>query len=126
MNKDTGFIGDLEHGFLNISSDSSNGYKPFELIVSSIAGCSGSVLRTILEKKRIDFSGIKINAEVTRDKKRANRISEISLHYIVEGSNAEKDIVQKSLELAIKNCGMIQTVIDSVQIKETIEVTKKD
>ncbi|MBD2798740.1 OsmC family protein, partial [Xenorhabdus sp. 18] len=44
---------DLSYGQLAIGKE--NGYSPLQLLVSSIAGCSAIVFRTILEKKRITY-----------------------------------------------------------------------
>lgn len=41
----TAFKTELEFGELSISGNSDLGFRPVELLVSSIAGCSGGVFR---------------------------------------------------------------------------------
>ncbi|RKL66256.1 osmotically inducible protein C [Salipaludibacillus neizhouensis] len=121
---DEAFETEFEFGKLTISGDEEKGFRPFQLMVSSIAVCGGSVLRKVLVKQRMEVSGLQIEAEVTRDPERANRLTEIRLHYIIEGEQLVESKVAKAVELASKNCPMAQTVIDCVNIEETFEIRK--
>ncbi|WVE37254.1 OsmC family protein, partial [Priestia megaterium] len=93
-----------------------------QLMTSSIAVCSGGVLRKILEKKRISFSDLRIQADVTRNDEKAGRIEKIHLHYTITGEDLPLDKIEKSIELARKNCSMLQSVIDSIEVTETFEI----
>ncbi|GHH99130.1 OsmC family protein [Neobacillus kokaensis] len=110
------------YGILPISSDDSKGYRPFELLVSSIVGCSSGVLYKILEKKRMKVEAIRIQSNVERKKEEANKVTEISLHYIIEGTGLKEEQIKKSIEMAFKNCAMVQSVKDSIKISESFEV----
>lgn len=116
------FQNSFEFGDLFISGNSGIGFRPVELMVSSIAGCSGGVFKKILEKKRIVFTDIEIKASVNRNKQEANKITKIALTYIVEGENLNLQQLQKTLEVALKNCGMIQSVKGSIEIHEKVEI----
>ncbi|WP_147804067.1 OsmC family protein [Alkalicoccus halolimnae] len=118
------FETDLEYGTLRISGNEENGFRPFQLMVSSIAVCSTSVLRQILEKQRMTVSDIQAHADVTRDESRANRISSIALHYKIKGEGLSEKKVEKAVALAQKNCAMAQTVIGAVNLTETFEISE--
>jgi len=77
------FQTELEYGTLTISGNSELGFRPFQLLVSSIAGCSGSVFKKILEKKKIAYDDIEIDARVERDEKQANKVTKIELQFTV-------------------------------------------
>ena len=47
---DLGLNADLDFGTLQVSGDSLYGYKPYELLVASIVGCSGEIFRGLLIK----------------------------------------------------------------------------
>jgi len=111
-----------KYGVLTVSSDPLQGYKPIELLVSSIVGCSGGILSRILEKKRIDVKSIRIKTNIERNELEANKVTKIDLHYIIEGKNILEEQIRKSLEITFKNCGMIQTLKGSVQINESYEI----
>jgi uncharacterized OsmC-like protein len=111
-------LGDLEFGTISISPQPENGFRPLELMLSSLSGCSGSLLRTLLQKKRINYSSLTIDASATRNPEKANRIEKITLKASVtaeNGLNVEQG--KKLAELVISNCGMIQSVINSIEIE---------
>lgn len=111
---------EFEFGELRVSGNSDIGFKPVQLMVSSIAGCSGGVFKKILDKKRIEYKGIEINATIERNPDEANRITKIAYQYIVEGENLKLPQLEKSLEVAFKNCSMAQSVKDAIEITETV------
>jgi len=119
---ENGFESEFEFGKLTISSNDEHGFRPYSLMVSSIAGCSGGVLRKVLNKMRIDFKDINITADVKRNPDVADRIEEVHMHFTVFGENISEKKLEKALELTKKNCSMVQSVIDSINITETYEI----
>ncbi|SDY15139.1 OsmC family protein [Salimicrobium album] len=119
--KDEGIRTSFEFDNLNISSDENYGFRPYQLMTASIAGCSLSVYRKILDKQRIKYEDINLTADVKRNPDEANRIEKVHLHYVVKGYHLNQDKLAKNLEVARKNCSMVQSVKDSIDIEETIE-----
>ncbi|TYR75819.1 OsmC family protein [Rossellomorea vietnamensis] len=120
--KEGGFSASLPYGQLEVSGNEEFGFRPYQLMVSSIAVCSGGVLRKILEKQRVDFKDISIKADVKRIEEEANRIKKISLHFTITGENLKEEKIQKAMELTRKNCSMVQSVIGSIEVEETFEL----
>ncbi|SDR09711.1 OsmC family protein [Virgibacillus salinus] len=119
--KENGMQVELEYGSLDVSGNEDYGFRPFQLMIASIAGCSGSVLRKILSKQRIKYEDLSINAEVERNPKEANRIERVVLYYAIKGYHLDPDKLSKNLALARKNCSMIRSVEDSIKIEEHLE-----
>lgn len=119
--KDEGVRTSTEYGQLNISSDEEKGFRPYQLMVSSIASCSLSVFRKILDKQKVEYEDIKVTANITRNEKEANRIEKIELHYVIKGQHLDEDKMYKNLKTSYKNCSMVQTVKDSIEIEESLE-----
>ncbi|UOQ43836.1 OsmC family protein [Halobacillus salinarum] len=119
--KENGVRTSFEYGQLNISGDENDGFRPFQLMVSSIAGCSIGVYRKILDKQRIQFEDIKVTADVERNPDEANRIEKIKLHFAIKGYHLNPDKLLKNLEISRKNCSMVQSVANSIEIEETLE-----
>ncbi|PFG03607.1 OsmC family protein [Bacillus sp. es.034] len=117
-----GFYSDLGFGKLEVSGNEEYGFRPFQLLVSSVAVCSGGVLRKVLEKMRIQFDDIHIKADVTRNEDEANRIKAISLHFTIRGTDLDEAKIEKAMKLTRKNCSMVQSVQDSIKIEETFEL----
>lgn len=120
--KEGGFITELPYGRLEVSGNEEFGYRPYQLMVSSIAVCSGGVLRKILEKMRIDFEDIHIKAKVERNPAQADRIEKIQLHFTIKGKELVESKLEKAMILTKKNCSMVQSVIGSIIVEETFEM----
>ncbi|MGB8000144.1 MAG: OsmC family protein [Anaerobacillus sp.] len=122
--EETGFTADFEYGTLHISGDDQFGFRPYQLLVSSVAVCSGGVLRQILDKKRMKYEDIKIDADVTRNEEEANRVEKIHLHFTLVGE-LDQQKVERALELTKKHCSMAQSIIGSIELKETFEIVNQ-
>ncbi|WP_347552491.1 OsmC family protein [Pseudalkalibacillus hwajinpoensis] len=119
--EETGFTADFEYGRLHISGDEQFGFRPYQLLVSSVAVCSGGVLRQILDKKRMVYKDIKIKADVTRNAEEANRVEKINLHFTLIGDLDEQK-VERALKLTKKHCSMAQSIIGSIDLEETFDI----
>lgn len=120
--KENGFTANFEYGTLHISGNEEFGFRPYQLLVSSIAVCSGGVLRKVLEKKRIVYKDVKVTADVTRNPEGAQEIQKVHMHFIITGSNISEEKIEKSLAVTRKNCSMVQSVKDSIEITESFEI----
>lgn len=117
-----GFETTVDYGTLHISGKEEYGFRPFQLLVSSIAVCSGGVLRKVLERMRMTFDDITVQAKVTRVEDEPKRISDIQLHFVIKGSELSEDKMEKALKVTRKNCSMVQSVKDSIHITESFEI----
>lgn len=120
--KDGGFTTDLPYGELHISGDGAYGFRPYQLLVSSVAVCSGGVLRKIFAKQRIDIEDITIQTDVVRNSEAADRVEKIIVHFIIKGTGLKEEKVRKAIELTRKNCSMVQSVIPTIEVEETFEL----
>jgi putative redox protein len=120
--KEVGFKTNAEYGELHISGNEEYGFRPYQLMVASIAVCSGGVLRTILSKKKIIIEDITIDTNVTRNPDEANRIEKIGIHYTIKGRELKADQIEKAIHIASKNCPMARSVEGSIKIEETFEL----
>lgn len=119
---ENGFETEVDFGTLEISGNAEYGYRPFQLLVSSIAVCSGGVLRKVLERMRMPYEDITVQAKETRVEKEANKVSEIHLHFLIKGKNLSEEKVEKALHVTRKNCSMVQSVKDSIKITESFTI----
>ncbi|GGK14460.1 osmotically inducible protein C [Caldalkalibacillus thermarum] len=120
--KENGFIINLPYGELHVSGDAQYGFRPYQLLVSAVAVCSGGVLRKILRKQRIKIDDIALSAEVTRREEGAQEIEKIHIHFKITGKNLSEQKIEKALALTRKHCSMVQSVKDSIEISETYEL----
>lgn len=120
--KENGFETEVEFGTLQVSGNEHYGFRPYQLMVSSIAVCGGGVLRKVLEKQRMAVTDMTVDADVERNPDEANKITKIHLHYTITGENLNEAKVEKAVELARKNCPMAQTVIGAVELTESFSI----
>ncbi|KKK36191.1 osmotically inducible protein C [Mesobacillus campisalis] len=125
MKKDVGFYADLGFGRLDVASDEEYGFRPYQLLVASVAVCSGGVLRKILNKMRQEFSDIEIKTDVERNSEEADRVEKITVHFRITGTNLSESKLERAMELTRKNCSMVQSVIGSIEVHETFEIIPK-
>ena len=120
--KGKSFSTELKYGELAIAHDEAYGFRPGPLMVSSIAVCSGLILRKILEKKRMNIEDLRIKADVTRSESVPKRTEKIHLHFIIKGKDLVEKKMQKAMLLVHKNCPMVQSVEECIEITETFEI----
>jgi len=114
--------GVLEFGEISISPNEKVGFRPYELFVSSIIGCSGTLLRNVLTKKRIPYQKIEMEVSSVRNLDKQNRIEKLSITaYVLSDQPLSAQQAEKVAALVIKNCGMIQSVIQSIEIALTVK-----
>ncbi len=113
---------ELEFGKLTISGDETKGFRPYQLIVSSLVGCSGGVLRKVCEKMRMPIEDMEIEVlEVLRNPEEANRLEKVHIHFKLRGQ-LEEAKVEKAMILTKKNCSMVRSVDQSIEVVETFEL----
>ncbi|CEG23564.1 OsmC-like protein [Planococcus massiliensis] len=121
---ENGFTGKLPFGEIEISGNEQYGFRPYQLLVSSLAVCSGGVMRKVLEKMRMPADDIQIEVkEVVRVEDEADRVSKVHIHFTLQGK-IEESKMERVMELTRKNCSMVQSVKDSIEIIETYELSR--
>jgi len=85
------------------------GISPMELMLTSLAGCTGMDVISILRKKKQDVSGF--------DDKHPKVYTEIWVKFIVQGHNVDPKAVERAIELSRdKYCGAAATLRHTAQI----------
>lgn len=119
---ENGFTGSLPFGELLISGNEEYGFRPYQLLISSLAVCSGGVMRKVLDKMRMPAEDIHIEVkDVVRIEEEASRVSKVHLHFTLKG-DIDPAKMPRVMELTRKNCSMVRTMEDSIDIVETYEV----
>lgn len=120
---ESGFETNLEFGKLTISGDETKGFRPYQLMVSSLVGCSGGVLRKVLEKMRMPVEEMEIDVlEVVRNAEEASRLEKVHIHFKLKGSNLDATKMDRAMALTKKNCSMVRSVDQSMEVIETFEL----
>lgn len=97
---------------------SNAGIRPKELILISLAGCTGSDVVAILQKKRVKLDNLEMNITAEQQETHPQVYTKIHIEFLFYG----KDINEKDVERAIE---LSQTTYCSVSamLKKSVEIT---
>ncbi|ADO46072.1 OsmC family protein [Hydrogenobacter thermophilus TK-6] len=99
------------------------GYRPMELLLVALAGCSGVDVSSILRKKRQKVKAIKIDVVGKRREEFPRIYESIKLTYTVVGENISKKAVESAVKLSIeKYCSVYAMLSKSTKIDVEIQV----
>lgn len=95
------------HNTINLDGKKENGFGPKALLLSGLAGCSGVDVVEILEKMRVDFSGLEIDVEAQMTEDHPKVFKEIHLIYKVRTEATNEEKLKKAIDLSLdKYCGV--------------------
>ncbi|MBL4887766.1 MAG: OsmC family protein [Flavobacteriaceae bacterium] len=99
------------------------GYRPKSMMLSSLAGCSGLDVASLLKKMRVkvkDFN-IVVNGELTEEHPKYYHSVSLDYHFYGDALNEEK--INKAVELSIeKYCGVMAMFKSFAEIKTAIYI----
>lgn len=97
---------------------SSAGSRPMEFILFGFAGCSGSDIASILQKKRAKLDNFAINVKAERAQDYPKVFTKIHLDFVFTGRGLKEKDVERAIELArVKYCPAW------AMLKEVVEIT---
>ncbi|MGB0879664.1 MAG: OsmC family protein [Polaribacter sp.] len=103
-----------------------NGLRPKALMLSSLAGCSGLDIVSLLKKMRAeaDDFNIEVTAELTEEHPRFYHKVQVDYHFYGNQLNEEK--INKAVNLSVeKYCGVMEMFRQFAEVKTSIYLHKK-
>jgi putative redox protein len=100
------------------------GFRPMELIVIGLAGCTGMDTISILKKKGQDVTNFEVQVKAERSDEYPKVFTHIFLEYIVEGHNINPAAVERSIELSATKYCPVQAMLSKackIEHKYTIK-----
>jgi putative redox protein len=102
---------------------SNAGTRPKELILIAIAGCSGSDIAVILNKKKIKFDGFEMNITAEMQETHPQVYTKIHLEFVVYGKDIPVEAVERAIELSQKTyCSVTAMLNKSVEITHSYKI----
>ena len=99
------------------------GFKPGELLLTSLAGCSGIDIIDILRKQREQVTGIDIRVKGAQQQDPPWTWEEIQLEYVVRGRGLKRPAVERAIQLSEdKYCSTAATIGDRARITSTLRI----
>lgn len=106
-----------------IEIDGKAGFSPKALLLSGLAGCSGVDVVDILEKMRVHFTSLAIDAEAEQTEEHPRVFKEIHLTYNIVTEEVNRDKIAKAIDLSLeKYCGVAAMLKKNSAINYTINI----
>jgi putative redox protein len=87
------------------------GFKPSELLLAALAGCTAVDVIDILSKKRLQVSGLRVSAHGEQREEYPRAFERIHVHYEVRGRNVPEEAVERAISLSQeKYCSVAATL----------------
>ena len=76
------------------------GPTPLQMLLASLAVCSGSTLALVLSRAKQPVTGLEVQARGQRSDTHPTVLTEISLEFVVRGTGVQSEAVQQALTVA--------------------------
>lgn len=100
--------------------------SPVELLMISVAACTGIDVVSILTKKRQHVTGYKVEITGTRRDDHPRAFTAFHVHHIVHGTDISEQAVARAIELSdTKYCSVAATVRPTATITTSFTVSSE-
>ena len=104
-----------------------DGFRPMELFLVGLAGCTGMDVISILKKKRQDVRSFEVRVSAERAQEHPKGFARIQIEYIVSGKQVDPAAVERAVELsATKYCPAQAMLSPVVPIQSKITLHEVD
>lgn len=101
------------------------GYMPLQLLLISLASCSGSTVVTLLRKMNKDVSGLKVTALGERRTEHPTGFKTIQLSFAVKSENIDETAIEKAIQLSEQTfCPVWAMLKNSVEITTNYSINE--
>jgi putative redox protein len=100
-----------------------DGFRPTELVLVGLAGCTAMDVISILQKKKQDVTAFEVKAHGERAAEDPKRFTSFLVEYIVSGKGIDPSAVQRAVELSeTKYCSVMATLRSAGPIERKITI----
>lgn len=99
-----------------------DGFRPMEIMLAGLAGCSGIDILSMLEKGRQKVTDFQVKVNADRAETDPKVFTRIGIHYTVKGEVTDKRM-QTAVDLSIeKYCSVAAMLSKTAKIEATYEI----
>jgi putative redox protein len=103
-----------------------DGFRPLELMLLSLGGCTGMDVISILQKKRQRVTGFEIHVQGERAKEHPRVFTSITVEYHFQGYDLDQASVERAVELSeTKYCSARAMLSQVVPIQSAIYIEEE-
>ena len=127
------FSGTADSGFtVNLGSSPSvggddDGFRPMELILTGLIGCTAMDVISILRKKRQQVTSFQVTADAQQAETYPKVFTHIQIHYLIEGIDVDPKAVERAIELSeTRYCPAQAMLSATVDIEMSYEIVASE
>ncbi|MEJ2103760.1 MAG: OsmC family protein [Ignavibacteriaceae bacterium] len=103
------------------------GVRPKELLLMALAGCTGSDVVSILQKKRVNLTDFEINITAQQTEEHPKVFTDIDLEYVFYGKDLKEKDVERAIELSTETyCGVSAMLKKAININHTYRIVESE
>jgi putative redox protein len=91
-----------------------DGFRPIELMLVSLAGCTAMDVMSILRKKRQDITSFDVKVHADRAEEHPKVFTAIEIRYLLRGRNIDPSAVQRAIDLSESKYCPAQAMLSKV------------
>jgi putative redox protein len=125
------FTGSADSGFtVNLGSSAEvggddDGFRPMELVLVGLVGCTGMDVISILRKMRQEVTGFGVTAVAEKAETHPKVFTKVLLRYEVHGRGIDPSAVEKAIKLSAERYCPVQAMLaPTVQIETVYEIVE--
>ena len=109
------------------SHDDNTGASPMEMLLVSLAGCSGISVISILQKKQQNVTHYEVLVHGKRAETHPQVFTEITVEHILTGHNIQPVAVERAIQLAeTRYCTVSVMLSKVVQLKHSYRISEDE
>ena len=93
-----------------------DGFRPMELLLVGLAGCTAMDVISILEKKRQNVTNFEVNVQAERAETHPRVFTNILLEYVITGHAVDPVAVERAVELSETKYCSAQAMLGKVAL----------
>lgn len=101
------------------------GVSPKEAMLSTLAGCTGMDVVSLLKKMRLEFNSFRIEIDGQLTDEHPKVYSAVEVRYYFTGDNLDKSKIEKAVDLSVnKYCGVYDMFRSFAEMKYSIHINE--
>ena len=103
-----------------------SGFRPMELVLVGLGGCTAMDVISILRKKRQDVTSFEVKLDADQASEHPHVFTYITIRYIIRGRNIRPEAVARAIELSETKYCSAQAMLDKVvEIENSFEIIEE-
>jgi putative redox protein len=101
-----------------------SGFRPMQVLLASLGGCSGIDVINILKKQRVDFDAVDVEVEGDRAQGvEPSPFTRVKLTFKVTGRSVDRAKAEKAVKLSVeKYCSAIASLDKGIVVETVVEM----